>query len=309
MALDMTKEEIMNSLRVFKERRDDLMHEDTNGFAHFAERFIEFCETNPLMQLVLKPLQEKNQEVKAEDWWKTGLNEYSIPRFPKDADEELVLRFKILESIQQEDKIYDFTSMSETSKISEGIGIFRSLVLRPLMQELTQRISTAGNLATPEAREIQAVPLVRIPSPKEIKIFLSHKSNNKDIVRRYNTALKSVGFDPWFDEAAMDAGANLERELIRGFNESCAVVFFMTEHFKDEKYLATEIDYAVQQKMKKEKKFSIITLRYPGANEVPDLLQRFIWRDIENDLVGFHEIIKALPIELGPVRWKSHVVE
>ena len=100
----------------------------------------------------------------------------------------------------------------------------------------------------------------------------------------------------------MDAGANLERELIRGFNESCAVVFFMTEHFKEEKYLATDIDYAVQQKTRKEKKFSIITLRHPGANEFPDLLQRFIWRDIENDLEGFHEIIKALPIELGPVR-------
>lgn len=173
----------------------------------------------------------------------------------------------------------------------------------------SRRLGEAANLATPEAREVQAVPLIRIPSPKESKIFLSHKSKNKDIVRRYYNALKEVGFFPWLDESNMAAGANLERELIRGFDESCAVVFFMTEHFTDENYLATEIDYATEQKRRKDKKFAIITLRYPGANEVPRLLTRYIYSNVENDLEGFREIIRGLPIELGSGRWRKEVVE
>ena len=84
-------------------------------------------------------------------------------------------------------------------------------------------------MATPEARAAQAVPFSRIPSPKEVKIFLSHKSVDKPLVRRYYDALRQAGFDPWLDEPNMAAGANLERELLRGFEESCAAVFFITE--------------------------------------------------------------------------------
>jgi hypothetical protein len=106
----------------------------------------------------------------------------------------------------------------------------------------------------------------------------------------------------------MPAGANLEREVLRGFEESCAAVFFITESFKDEKYLAAEVDYAVMQKRKKDKKFAIVTLRYTNAAAVPGLLTPYIYKDVSNDLEGFDELLKALPIELGSVRWKSHVV-
>jgi len=106
----------------------------------------------------------------------------------------------------------------------------------------------------------------------------------------------------------MPAGTNLERGILDGFEKSCAAVFFITENFKDESYLATEVDYAVTQKRQKEKKFTIITLRYPNASPVPGLLTPYIYKNVENDLEGFHEVIRALPIELGPMRWKQHVM-
>jgi len=106
----------------------------------------------------------------------------------------------------------------------------------------------------------------------------------------------------------MPAGSNLERELLRGFEESCAAVFFVTANFRDERYLAAEVDYAVLQKRKKEKKFAIITLRYAGASPVPPLLTTYVYKDVSNDLEGFRELVKALPIELGPIRWKADVV-
>jgi hypothetical protein len=77
------------------------------------------------------------------------------------------------------------------------------------------------------------VPLQRIPSPRESKILRSHKSVDKPLVYRYFHALKAIGFDPWLDESNMPAGSNLEREVLRGFEESCCAVFFITENFRD----------------------------------------------------------------------------
>ena len=57
-------------------------------------------------------------------------------------------------------------------------------------------------MAMPEARAMQAVPLNRIPSPREVKIFLSHKSVDKPLVYRYYHTLKEVGFDPWLGVSA-----------------------------------------------------------------------------------------------------------
>lgn len=301
--------EVINSLQLFKERRDDLMHEDANGFELLVERFISFCESDPLIQSVIMPLKEKFSTADAEEWWKEGEQKYKIPSFPSENDQEFILRYRILESVHGHfDKLFAFGRLSNNSKLSEIIESFRSLVLRPMMSELQRRLSDAANLATPEAREIQAVPLNRIPLPNEIKIFLSHKNENKELVRRYYNSLKILGFNPWMDESNMVAGSNLERELLQGFKESCAVIFFITEHFKDERYLATEIDYAVQQKRKKGRKFSIITLTYPDSSEVPELLATYIHRPVSNDLDGFLEVIKALPIELGPPRWKKDVL-
>ena len=148
----------------------------------------------------------------------------------------------------------------------------------------------------------------RIPSATETKIFLSHKSVDKPLVTRYYRALKEMGFEPWLDEPEMPAGTNLERGLLKGFQESCAAVFFITAHFVDEKYLATEIDYAIMQKRTKDRKFAIVTLRYPDSSPVPDLLAPYVYKNVTDDLEGFYELIRALPIELGAIRWKPGVI-
>ena len=102
---------------------------------------------------------------------------------------------------------------------------------------------------------------------------------------------------------------NPQRELLRGFQESCAAVFFITENFTDEKYLATEIEMREIEKRKKEKKFAIITLRYPSAAAVPvsPRAELCLNKDVTNDLEGFNAVVTALPIE-RLVRWKQEVV-
>lgn len=303
----MEKERITQSLRVFRERRDDLLHEDSSTFGLNAQRLLEFCDRDELIKPIIGSI-EKGRHVDGEEWWKRVASSEREVSFPSDLDEDMALRLAILRSLAKNpNHIFSFGFAMGKSKRDEGIDAFRSVVIRPFVNELTQRVSSAADIATPEQRALQAVPLSRIPGAEETRIFLSHKSVDKPIVLRYYSALKELGFEPWLDEPDMPAGTNLERGILDGFEKSCAAVFFITANFRDERYLATEIDYAVAQKRQKGSKFSIITLRYPDSSPVPGLLTPYIYKDVQNDLDGFHEILRALPIELGPIRWKKDV--
>lgn len=148
---------------------------------------------------------------------------------------------------------------------------------------------------------------VELSMPK--KIFLSHKSCDKPLVREYFATLKEIGFEPWLDEDAMTAGLPLERALIAGMKDSCASVFFITPSYVDESFLASEINYAMEQKREKANRFSIITLVFSDENgrkgQVPDLLKQFVWKEPKNNLQGIKEITRALPIEVKQISWKD----
>lgn len=308
MTTELSKEELVEALRVFKARRDNLLHEDEATFGHHLERFVEVCRTNTLVRQVLEPLEAKF-DTDVDAWLASVLERDAKLSFPADPDQELVLRYQVIaKAAEDENLILRFGIARGSHKRSEWVPLFLSLVVRPFAEDLSHRVGEAANVATPEARAVQAVPYSRIPGDKEVKIFLSHKSADKPMVYRYYHALKAVGYDPWLDEPDMAAGAELGRELLRGFEESCAAVFFVTENFRDEEYLAAEVRHAVAQKGKKDKKFAIITLRYADAAPVPDLLRPYIFKDVANDLDGFRQLVRALPIEPGPVRWKADVV-
>lgn len=140
------------------------------------------------------------------------------------------------------------------------------------------------------------------------KIFLSHKGKDKPKIRQFNNTLKTIGLETWLDEDLMPAGTKIERGLLKGMQESCAAVFFITPDFVDEEFLATEIDYAMAEKRKKNERFSIITMVLTDKNgnkgKVPELLERFVWKEPDSDLKCLQEIIKALPIKMENIKWK-----
>ncbi len=146
-------------------------------------------------------------------------------------------------------------------------------------------------------------------SPKGI--FLSHKGPNKTTVRDFKSTLEVLGYEPWLDEDAMPAGTTLERGLLQGMQSSCAVVFFITSDFKDEGYLQTEIDYAIQEKRTKQERFAIITLQFVdgdgGKAEIPGLLKPYVWKAPETPLEALREIVRALPIGATTIEWRDEV--
>lgn len=148
--------------------------------------------------------------------------------------------------------------------------------------------------------------IVSEQAPK--KIFLSHKSLDKTMVRRYSNALETMGFEVWLDEDAMPAGTPLERGLSSGFKDSCAAVFFITPNYVDKGFLETEINYAFREKRDKGDRFSIIALvkrdQEGKQGEVPELLSQYVFKPVEHELEGLVEILRGLPIKLGLPDWK-----
>ena len=137
------------------------------------------------------------------------------------------------------------------------------------------------------------------------RIFLSHKGSDKNMVLEYKGILEKLGYKPWLDEEAMPAGTPLERGLLKGMQESCAVIFFVTADFKDEGFLKTEVDYAVTEKRKKGDRFAIITLILDDSREesdiesvVPPLLRPYVWKQPKSQFQALEQILQALPKDM-----------
>jgi hypothetical protein len=143
------------------------------------------------------------------------------------------------------------------------------------------------------------------------RIFLSHTRPNKPLVRQYCLVLRQIGFHPWLDEEDLKAGDKLERGIRQGFEESCAALFFITPQFNDQSFLASEVDYAIEEHRKKGDRFKIIAIVFKGKDGstgvVPPLLKPFVWKQPKSHLMALVEILRALPIEPGEPRWRSDI--
>ena len=105
----------------------------------------------------------------------------------------------------------------------------------------------------------------------------------------------------------MPAGTHVERGILQGFKEACAAVFFLTPDFRDEGYLAAEINYAAAEKRNRDE-FTIIMLRLAlngkPAPAVPELLRQYVWKEPETELDALREIVRALPLTIE-IKFKS----
>ncbi|MBW7968602.1 toll/interleukin-1 receptor domain-containing protein [Bradyrhizobium sp. BR 10289] len=166
-------------------------------------------------------------------------------------------------------------------------------------------VATEDSLVVVEAERQLAAVLERHEQYLGIapmRVFLSHKGVDKEMVRRFEKVLREMGFDPWLDDDAMAAGAQPDRAIQKGFEDSCAAVFFVTPDFKDESWLASEIEYARAEKRKKAERFAIVTLclsKNGVQGDVPELLKNYIYKKPAHELEALYEIVRALPVALG----------
>lgn len=308
------RDEVLDAISDFKLSRDAIVHADEDEFIHYLRLFIRQLEKNPFCHEIVSAFPKFD----VDSWWK--VTEEKLARqhkldsleleLPDDRNEQMVIFLDLMQSFASEDKnklsTRGFGRIFGKHKPSDGISLAQSMVIRPFAEEMTRRLRKSAELANPDVRELAGVPLNRIPTKDEVSIFLSHKWADKDMVRRYHATLRQLGYTPWLDEDIIVAGSTLHRELEKGMQGSCAAVFFITPAFRDERWLAQELDFAVNRLTEHGPKFQIITLVFEGAS-VPQPLKRYVYKSVVHELDGLREIIRAVPIELGPARWRENV--
>lgn len=242
-------------------------------------------------------------------------------------DQCLVISFPLHEKMSRKNAIEFVTDVlwdSEITWLGASFGIWAVDLdeLRQSMPIIGQYPWLKGIVAVPPSIIHETRPggkretVVRFVVSKEIvkmsmppKVFLSHKGVDKPLVREFFDTLKELGFDPWLDENAMVAGIELERGLLDGMQDSCAAIFFVTPDFQDESFISTEINYAIMQKREKGKQFSIITLvlqdELGRKGKVPELLRQYVWKEPHNHLEALREIVRAMPLRVLRIVWKS----
>lgn len=302
--------ETVKHLAAFKQTRDAAVHADTGDLEHHLGEFVREVARNPLCQRVLAALPQYD----AEAWWRDQTSGPNARRatlvFPEDPDEKLVVLWDLVSSmgsgssktIDARSFGYQFRARDAKDATAKAI----SLVIRPFAAEMSDRLREQATLASPHLRELAGVPLAAIPGENELRIFLSHRTSDKELVRPYDALLRELGYQPWLDEHDMPAGTTLHRAIADGMDNACAVVFFVTKNFEDERWLAREVDHAVHRKVERGEKFSIVTLVFGGA-EVPRALHDYVWINVTSDIDAARQIIRALPIELGAARWRSRI--
>lgn len=192
---------------------------------------------------------------------------------------------------------YTSINNSNIEQVREKIKTERDLKPRDSVVILATDVSNLGYELEQTLKHHEIVTGV-----VKMKIFLSHKSIDKKLVREVKKTLNVLGFEAWLDEDDLYAGDSLERGLMKGFKDSCAAIFFVTPDFKDEEYLGSEVEYAIAEKRSKKNDFVIITLvleKEGILGIVPDLLSPYVYKKPSNQLQMIQEIVKALPMKLG----------
>ena len=128
------------------------------------------------------------------------------------------------------------------------------------------------------------------------RIFLSHSSHDKPLVRRIYNSLEKAGFHPWMDEEMMPAGTHLDDAILAGIQTSIAVVFFVSPNFINSQFIRIEIEYSISEERSRLGEFKIIPLLINGAtfSNSPNLLKRFVFKEGLNDLLIINHIFNSL---------------
>lgn len=303
---------ITHHMSAFKQMRDAVLHADSGELEHHLIEFVSEVMRNPLCKRVLEALPAFD----ADAWWKEQVdpnkhrNYITSLTFPPTPDDKLVVLWDLVSSMGSGSRdLLSFRGFGQrlgTYKVTEAASKSLSMVIRPFAEMMTDRLREQASMANPNLRELSGVPLAAIPSDNETRIFLSHRSADKPLVLPIFEVLSELGFQPWLDAHDMPAGTTLHRGITAGFDASCAVIFFVTKNFEDDRWLAREVDQAVHRKVERDEKFSIISLVFEGG-EVPRPLRDYVWKNVTSEADAIREIIRALPLALGPARWKSKV--
>lgn len=81
----------------------------------------------------------------------------------------------------------------------------------------------------------------------QFKLFLSHKSENKPLMRIFKKGLEFLGYETWIDETDMPPGAQLAPALKTAIDGCHCLIAWITTQYMDSSYCQDELLYAKEK--------------------------------------------------------------
>jgi hypothetical protein len=130
--------------------------------------------------------------------------------------------------------------------------------------------------------------------PRQLKVFLTHASGDKPVVRELYLKLKRDGFRPWLDEEDLIAGQVWSTTIRKTIEETDVVVFCLSKQsITKEGFIQKEMKQALDLADEKpEGTIFFIPIRLDDC-EVPYSLKRWHWVDFFEPN-GYEKLVRAL---------------
>ncbi len=169
-------------------------------------------------------------------------------------------------------------------------------------QKLLRELRAWTGVAEPVSRKCCTEPVAVPPQTGVWDVFISHSSEDKEVVRRYVAALRDAGISYWLDSESIPRGASYPKEIMRGIEGSSIFLLLYSANVaaKSEDVL-NEIENA--KKMQKE----MIPVRLDRTEYTPEFqyyLSRIQWIDAaeRDESAVFEEMVKNIRLRMMELR-------
>ncbi|MCD4777362.1 MAG: TIR domain-containing protein [Desulfobacterales bacterium] len=126
-----------------------------------------------------------------------------------------------------------------------------------------------------------------------IKLFLSHSSKDKKVVRKIATDLQNHGYQIWFDEWKIFVGESITQKIEKGLEDSDFVVVILSSYSVESGWVAKEWQSRIGREAT-EKQVHILPIRLENC-KIPQLLLDKKYADFSNDYKsGLNELLISI---------------
>ena len=113
------------------------------------------------------------------------------------------------------------------------------------------------------------------------RVFISHSSSDKKIIRTLKSDLNLNGVDTWLDEDSIELGDSLKDKLEEGLKDSTHFVIFLTRDSVNSEWVRYELNNALQAQDLIDK---IIPIKF-GSCQIPPSLNETVYADLTDMVV------------------------
>lgn len=166
-----------------------------------------------------------------------------------------------------------------------------------IANKVSYGVDDVSELDTPTLSKITMKSSTTVSeSPRALRVFLCHSSNDKPIVRELHKRLSTDQVDPWLDEENLLPGQDWSQEIMKAVRNADVVIVCLSQgSINKAGYIQKEIKYALDVADEQpEGTIFLIPLKLEEC-AIPERLRRWQWVNYYEDK-GYKRLLDALRV-------------